>query len=299
MDTFVLENFEIYVDVYEQRKLQEQFKNFNLQMGAVSLPTYPLNTDGIDPSGSNIIIRNLTITCHDDAVAVKPMHQGGTLAKCAENITVENVLVYFGVGMTIGTVPPHNLHNCVRNVTFRNITFKNPYKAVYVKSNPGNSGTGMIENIVYDGLKIENPLWWGIYIGPQQQKQPDGGGPGCMLYPLLKHCDTEARVTMRNITVKNVHMTGGIVPPGIIRCNATNPCTGFHFENVYATGWFTPLNIGYITENVVGTASYVWPDPGFNNTLSTTSDEELAKIVAHMTSKDWAQGTHSYFKTLE
>jgi len=87
------------------------------------------------------------------------------IAKCAENITVENVLVYFGVGMTIGTVPPHDLHNCVRNVTFRNITFKHPYKAVYVKSNPGTHGDGIIENILYDGLKVEYPLWWGIYIG--------------------------------------------------------------------------------------------------------------------------------------
>jgi Glycosyl hydrolases family 28 len=45
-----------------------------LRIGDTNIPTYPLNTDGIDPSGSNIIIRNLTITCHDDAVAVKPMH---------------------------------------------------------------------------------------------------------------------------------------------------------------------------------------------------------------------------------
>ena len=82
-----------------------------------------MNTDGIDPSGKNIIIRNLTITSYDDAVAVKPAHQNYKLAECAENILVENVLVYFGVGMTIGTVPPHTQHNCIRNVTFRNITF--------------------------------------------------------------------------------------------------------------------------------------------------------------------------------
>ena len=53
----------------------------------------------------------------------------------------------------------------MRNVTFRNITFKHPYKAVYVKSNPGTHGDGIIENILYDGLKVEYPLWWGIYIG--------------------------------------------------------------------------------------------------------------------------------------
>ncbi len=67
--------------------------------------------------------------------------------------------------MTIGTVPPHVNHNCIRNVSFTNITFHHPYKAVYIKSNPGNQGDGLIENILYDNLTVENPLWWGIYIG--------------------------------------------------------------------------------------------------------------------------------------
>ena len=35
------------------------------------LPTFPLNTDGIDISGKNIYFRNLTIQCYDDAVAVR------------------------------------------------------------------------------------------------------------------------------------------------------------------------------------------------------------------------------------
>jgi polygalacturonase len=222
-----------------------------------------LNTDGIDPSGTNITIRNLTITSYDDAVAVKPANGRYLVAKCAENIYVENVLVYFGVGMTIGTVPPGTALNCIRNVTFRNITFKDPFKAVYVKTNPGVQGSGIIENIVYDGLKVERPLWWAIYIGPQQQKQPDGGGPGCMLYPLVEKCDTEPRITIRNITVKNVDVHGGVFPPGIIRCNETNPCTGFHFENVKVSGWYVNPNVGYITEHVQGTVLNSFPDPGF------------------------------------
>lgn len=192
VDSFLLENFEIWVDAFQQQKLQTQFGSF-FNLGGFSstgLPTYALNTDGIDPSGTNITIRNLTITSYDDAVAVKPANGNYIIAKCAENIFVENVLVYFGVGMTIGTVPPHTARNCIRNVSFKNITFKDPFKAVYVKTNPGNQGDGIIENILYDGLKVERPLWWAIYIGPQQQKQPNGGGPGCMLYPLIEKCDT-------------------------------------------------------------------------------------------------------------
>jgi hypothetical protein len=75
-------------------------------------------------------------------------------------------LTYFGVGMTIGSVPPHSKHNCVRNIHFKNVTQHVPIKAIYVKSNPGNEGTGIIENIIYEDFKINFPIWWGIYIGP-------------------------------------------------------------------------------------------------------------------------------------
>ena len=60
-----------------------------------SWPTMPLNTDGIDPAGSNITIRNVNITNYDDAVAVKPSHRTDKVAKdgCSQDILVENVNV--------------------------------------------------------------------------------------------------------------------------------------------------------------------------------------------------------------
>ena len=50
---------------------------------AKGLPTFPLNTDGIDPSGANVHIRNVKITNFDDAVAVKPSNGGNKIATCA------------------------------------------------------------------------------------------------------------------------------------------------------------------------------------------------------------------------
>jgi polygalacturonase len=35
-------------------------------------PLFPLNTDGFDPAGKNVLIENVNITNFDDAVAVKP-----------------------------------------------------------------------------------------------------------------------------------------------------------------------------------------------------------------------------------
>ena len=140
---------------------------------------------------------------------------------------VERVKVTYGVGMSIGSVPPNDYVNCVRNVTFRQIDFTTPFKAIYIKTNPGDSGSGIIENVLYEDIYIDTPIWWGTYIGPQQQEQPDGTGPGCMFYPLIKDCPTQPRVPIRDVTLRNVHTRNAILSPGILRCNETNPCSGF------------------------------------------------------------------------
>lgn len=80
IDNFYIANFEIYVDIFEQKKLAQKFGNFDYKL---NIPTFPLNTDGIDPSGTNIVIRNVTITNFDDAVAVKPADRSGKIAHCS------------------------------------------------------------------------------------------------------------------------------------------------------------------------------------------------------------------------
>jgi len=91
----------------------------------LSWPTMPLNTDGIDPYGSNVLIERVNITNYDDAVAVKPSHKYSKVAKdgCSQDIVVRDSNVKFGVGMTIGSVPPSQDHACVRRVTFQDINF--------------------------------------------------------------------------------------------------------------------------------------------------------------------------------
>lgn len=135
-----------------------------------SWPTMPLNTDGIDPSGSNVTIRNIKITNWDDAVAVKASSNDSVVAKdgCSQDITVENMTVTFGVGASIGSVSPNVGHHCVRRVHFKDVDFSFPMKAIYVKTNPGYDGTGEIKDITYENIKIHNPIWFAVYIGPQQ-----------------------------------------------------------------------------------------------------------------------------------
>ena len=56
-----------------------------------------------------------------------------------------------GVGASIGSVPPHANHNCVRNVSFVNISMPRTAKGIYVKSNPQceAGSTAEITNILY------------------------------------------------------------------------------------------------------------------------------------------------------
>ena len=42
-----------------------------------------------------------------------------------------------GAGASIGSVTPRYPENCVRNVTWRNISMPHTTKGVYIKSNPG------------------------------------------------------------------------------------------------------------------------------------------------------------------
>jgi len=68
------------------------------------------------------------------------------------------------------------------------------------------------------------------------------------------------------------------LPPGVLRCNETNPCTGMVFEDVHITGWWDSL-LGrllgvnnFITENMEGSVVRSHPNPGFDKSDSKNSD---------------------------
>lgn len=74
---------------------------------------------------------------------------------------------------------------------------------------------------------MHEPIWWALYLGPQQQKQPDGGGPGCMLYPFFKGtCQTQPLVDITNVRLKDITIRNSLLFPIVMRCNESNPCKG-------------------------------------------------------------------------
>ena len=91
-----MKNVVIWVDVTALKTLLD-----SLPSSPWKIPMFPFNTDGIDPSGQNILIQNITVENYDDAVAVKP---GNLEEGCTENVTVENANIIRSVGMSIDRV---------------------------------------------------------------------------------------------------------------------------------------------------------------------------------------------------
>jgi len=142
---------------------------------------------------------------------------------------------------------------------------------------PGSGGE--ITYITYENLEIHNPIWFNIYIGPQQQKQPGGAGPGCMFYP-LGDCETQPLITMHDITLRNIKSHGGILFPGVIRCNETHPCDNFVWDNVEVFGWFDLFGLGYITEQISGVIEgKTFPKPHFANLENEESKLNVFEII--------------------
>lgn len=115
-------DMEIYVDVMGQLQLNLLFNDkmpsnastpvgfANMLQGMVDrshleLPIFPLNTDGIDANGRNITFRRVKVTNFDDAIVAKPANKAKSIT-CTEDVLVEDCEVVFGVGMSIGSVPP-------------------------------------------------------------------------------------------------------------------------------------------------------------------------------------------------
>lgn len=277
----VIRDLSIMVDTIGQKKL---LSDHGL-LDSFGIPTFPLNTDGIDPAGENILIENVTIQCYDDAVAVKPMTKKGKNAQCSRNMTIRNATVIYGVGMTIGSVPPNDNFNCVEDILFEDILFRYPIKAIYVKPNPGDHGYGIINNITYRNIVGHYSLWYPIWIGTQQQQQPgDDKGTGCsFFYPIIDKCPTQPRVPISNLTLENVTFTGGLTLPGVIICNETAPCTGFKFINVKNTGVFL-VQRSYVVKNIYGISVGSSPNPHF---ATNTSDSEAFEYVAENPTFDY------------
>lgn len=86
-----------------------------------------------------------------------------------------------------------------------------------------------------------------------------------MSYPFNGNCPTNPLVAIKNITLHNLKSQGGYSSPGVIRCNASSPCTDINLNNVDMQGLWKQFNMTFITEYVDGNVESVTFDPNFGS----------------------------------
>lgn len=105
-----IHDVDVYVDVNQQKELMKEFGYWDEAVGA---PTFPLNTDGMDLRGRNVLVENVRIQCFDDGIAIKPTNSLGH----EQNCTVT------GVCADMGTAEG-NYANCSQDMVIRNVQVK-------------------------------------------------------------------------------------------------------------------------------------------------------------------------------
>lgn len=115
----------------------------------IKTPANARNTDGIDPSGTNVTINNSYIQDGDDGVAIK----AGSTA--AQNMTIENSHFYGTHGISIGSETTAG----VSNILFKNDTLSGTDSSgITSSSNNGmriksySSVGGLVSTVSYEGI---------------------------------------------------------------------------------------------------------------------------------------------------
>ncbi|MGA3068244.1 MAG: glycoside hydrolase family 28 protein [Tepidisphaeraceae bacterium] len=107
------------------------------------------NTDGLDPSGSNYLIKNCNISTGDDNIALKPVKGAIDGHPACENFLITDCTFGRGHGMSVGGQTSGGLNN----VTVQNCTFQGTDAGIRMKA-PRGSG-GLVQNLTYNNLTMD------------------------------------------------------------------------------------------------------------------------------------------------
>lgn len=180
------------------------------------------NTDGFDVTGKNVWIHDCNVWNQDDCIAVKDN---------AENMIFERINAS-GVGLTIGSIGG----TTVRNITFRDCHMHHTYKGIYMKFRDSDQ-PGVIEDILYENIVIDEPSQWAIWMGPAQQSDSRSlcaAHPCSICWPTLPgaQCNAPVSGSYRNITLRNVVVNNPKTSPGVLLGNSSNPMQNVVFDGV-------------------------------------------------------------------
>jgi polygalacturonase len=224
------------------------------------------NTDGFDVTGKNVYIHDCNIWNQDDCIAVKDG---------SENMLFERI-VCSGLGLVIGSIGSSRVHN----ITFRDSYLPNTVKGIYLKTRWSDSGPvgeqASITDVFYENITIDNPIQYGIWIGPAQQT----GQPCSLLWTKTKNaeCHMSGYQIWDNIVLKDITINNPSRSPGVLMGNTTFPMKNIVFDNVVVNNpgdqpWGDAF---YYCEGIEGTAlGNTYPVPPCFKTGSSKGSKSL------------------------
>lgn len=203
------------------------------------------NTDGFDVTGKNVYIHDCRIWCQDDCIAVKDG---------SENMLFERIEAS-GLGLTIGSIGG----SVVRNITFRDCHMHHTYKGIYAKFR----GSGLIENVVYENVVMQEPEQWAIWIGPAQQADSVNicaAHPCSLCWPDIPfaECNMPDNASFVDIVLRNITVIDPVQSPGVIYGSYSTPMINVVFDNVIVTN---PPGNYYVCKNVANGIATGTTDP--------------------------------------
>lgn len=163
-------------------------------------PANAPNTDGIDPSGRDMLFQNLYIDVGDDNIAIKsgrddPAHPGAATA----NMVIRDSTFLHGHGLSIGS----ETNGGVQNILAENITFKGTTTGIRIKTNREKGG--LVREIVYRNIAMED-VRQAVLITSYYPKVPETD----TAQPVGPRTPDIHTVTIEKLDVKSAETAGGI-----------------------------------------------------------------------------------------
>lgn len=150
----------------------------------INTPDESPNTDGIDTWSPDITIKNCSISCGDDNIAMDSE---------SKNITIKNCIFGTGHGCSIGSYTTN-----VGNILVDSCSFDGTEAAIRLKTKRDRGGNQ--KNFIYSNINIKNvrnPIWITSYY-PKTPKTPDADSAAVI---------TTTTPDWENITLKNITIT--------------------------------------------------------------------------------------------
>ncbi|HEX3356336.1 MAG TPA: glycosyl hydrolase family 28 protein [Tepidisphaeraceae bacterium] len=128
--------------------------NINDNFSVAQTGDYLANTDAIDYSGNNFLIKNSNINAGDDDIVAKPSGSPGSKTTTT-NVVITNDVIGAGHGISVGGQTPAGLNG----LTVSNITFNGTDNGLRLKAgnNSGDvKGGGIVQNVSFSHIKMTN-----------------------------------------------------------------------------------------------------------------------------------------------